>query len=270
MIDMAKQGININLLTHRLPTHVYRTDASEQGMGGYSADGIAWRFQIPVKLRGFLHINFLEFIAAFVGPWLDHTRGHLPKFAAILAQTDNTCANGWMSKSNAKNSSGKQNKAGLRRIARTYAEFCLENEYQIVSNWIPGKENDVADVLSRDFQFDDVDICKFLHLYLPQQMPRKFKLVPLPKEISSWVILQLQKGSEGAGCSLSPKISTTASSVGGTNFSKAWATAMTHGLTTKLPNQDALLSVPLHKPCAMENFRKKGTKEWAQAQLEIP
>ena len=118
----------MNLLTHRLPTHVYRTDASEQGMGGYSADGIAWRFQIPVKLRGFLHINFLEFMTAFVGPWLDHTLGHLPKFVAILAQTDNTCANGWMSKSNAENSSEKQNKAGLQRIARTYAKFCLENE----------------------------------------------------------------------------------------------------------------------------------------------
>ena len=149
----------MNLLTHRLPTHVYQTDESEQGMGRYSANGIAWRFQIPVKLRGFLHIDFLEFMAAFVGPWLDHTLGHLPKFAAILSQTGNTCAIGWVSKSNAENSSGKQNKVGLRRIARTYAEFCLENEYQIVSNWIPGKENDVANLLSQDFQFDDVDIC---------------------------------------------------------------------------------------------------------------
>ena len=197
----------------------------------------------------------LEFIAAFVGPWLDHKRQTLPKYAATFAQTDNTCANGWMKKSNAETSSGSKTKAGLRRIARAYATFCLENSYQVVSDWIPGKENDVADVLSRDFQFDDDDICEFLHRFLPSQMPDGFKLVQLPRKISSWITSQLQKGSEGAGCSQAPKISTTASSVGGPHFSKVWATAMIHGSTVKLPDKDALWPVPLHKPCEMANFR---------------
>ena len=32
----SKKGINMNLLVHRLPKNVYRTDASKQGMGGCS------------------------------------------------------------------------------------------------------------------------------------------------------------------------------------------------------------------------------------------
>jgi hypothetical protein len=38
-LKKANKGINMNLLTFRKPTHVYRTDACEFGIGGYSNNG---------------------------------------------------------------------------------------------------------------------------------------------------------------------------------------------------------------------------------------
>ena len=41
VINLAKTGISMNLLTFRLPTHVYRSDACPAGLGGYNDKGRA-------------------------------------------------------------------------------------------------------------------------------------------------------------------------------------------------------------------------------------
>ena len=38
----AREGIDMNLLAYRSPTHVYRTDSCPAGMGGYNHRGKAW------------------------------------------------------------------------------------------------------------------------------------------------------------------------------------------------------------------------------------
>ena len=91
----------MNLLTFR-EHHVYQSDACERGLGGYSASGRAWRWEIPTHLQGRAHINLLEFIAAIVGIWIDIIEGAVVPESCILSMGDNTSATGWLKKSNFK------------------------------------------------------------------------------------------------------------------------------------------------------------------------
>jgi hypothetical protein len=50
-LNIAKQGINMNLVAFRHPTHVYQSDSCPFGRGDYSDKGFAWRFEIPEDLR---------------------------------------------------------------------------------------------------------------------------------------------------------------------------------------------------------------------------
>jgi len=44
------KGVSMNNLTYRYPTHIYRSDTSLFGLGGYNIlSGQAWRFQLPVN-----------------------------------------------------------------------------------------------------------------------------------------------------------------------------------------------------------------------------
>ena len=46
-LKKANSGVNLNLVAFRQPTHVFYSDACPRGLGGYSHDGWAWRFEIP-------------------------------------------------------------------------------------------------------------------------------------------------------------------------------------------------------------------------------
>jgi hypothetical protein len=51
-LDAAKDGLPMNNLTYRKPTHLYTSDASEFGLGGYNiTSGDAWRYEIPLDCR---------------------------------------------------------------------------------------------------------------------------------------------------------------------------------------------------------------------------
>ncbi len=50
-LDIAKKGIDMNLIALRKPTHIYRSDSCPFGLGGYSDEGFAWHFEIPEDLR---------------------------------------------------------------------------------------------------------------------------------------------------------------------------------------------------------------------------
>ncbi len=45
------------------------------------------------------------------------------------------------------------------------------------SQWFPGKKNNIADSLSRDFDLDDAELSKYLHLHYPSQLPPHFQVV---------------------------------------------------------------------------------------------
>jgi hypothetical protein len=48
----ANAGVSLNVIAFRKPTHMFRSDASEFGLGGYNIlSGNAWRWEIPIKLQ---------------------------------------------------------------------------------------------------------------------------------------------------------------------------------------------------------------------------
>lgn len=71
LLNVSENGVNINLLTFTEWDHAIYTDASEHGIGGFNPEtGRGWRFQLPSWSKG-LHINMLEFMASFVGLWIE-------------------------------------------------------------------------------------------------------------------------------------------------------------------------------------------------------
>jgi hypothetical protein len=48
-LKIAKDGISLNIIAFRRPTHIYRSDSCPTGLGGYSDKGWAWRWYLPKK-----------------------------------------------------------------------------------------------------------------------------------------------------------------------------------------------------------------------------
>jgi hypothetical protein len=76
-LDVAKDGINMNLLVFHKPTHIYRLDSCPFGLGGYADKGYSWRFKIPEDLHFQASNNLLEYVASIILPWVDMLAGHL-------------------------------------------------------------------------------------------------------------------------------------------------------------------------------------------------
>ena len=68
----------------------------------------------------------------------------------------------------------------------------MDLEIRDYSQWFPGIENNVADSLSRDFHLTDDKLISHLRHYFPSQIPSRFKIIPLPKEIVSYLTSTLQ------------------------------------------------------------------------------
>lgn len=99
-LDKSHSSISINNVVFRKPTHIYRSDASEFGLGGYILlTGCAWRFEIPFDLRLRTSLNSLEFIACLISLWIDLIEGNIPCESCIFSQTDSSSATGWLQKS---------------------------------------------------------------------------------------------------------------------------------------------------------------------------
>ena len=101
-INNANKGINLNLCTYRCPTIAYRADACPQGLGGFSHRGRAWRFRIPTHLHFRATLNYLEFIASTIGPWIDILEHNTTPLDCSLSQTDSSTTEGWLRRSNFK------------------------------------------------------------------------------------------------------------------------------------------------------------------------
>ena len=130
MLKKVNNGISMNLLSFRKPTHCYHEDAYPWGIGGYNSKGRAWRWELPPKLRWRATLNMLEFVAAVIGPWIDIIEYNLPPMSCILSMTDSTTTNGWLRKSNFddcnQQENAKQNQCKLD-LARKHASLLLEN-----------------------------------------------------------------------------------------------------------------------------------------------
>jgi hypothetical protein len=189
-LKQAKDGISLNLVTFRKPTHIYRDDACEHGIGGYSKDGRFWRWEIPEELRSRASINILEFVASIISLWVDIKEKRIPPLSCALCMTDNTSGAGWLKRSNFKESEDNfEMQRAKETCARTFAKLCIDAKIKIYSQWFPGKQNIIADSLSRDTHLSDE---KILSLFATSpstvsQLPKVTDLRPLPPEIISWI-----------------------------------------------------------------------------------
>lgn len=193
-LKKGRRGIDMNLLAYLMPTHVYHSDSCPAGLGGYCNSGFAWRYYLPVELQFRASNNLLEFLAAIITPWIDLLNGRLCPGDCALSMTDSTTAEGWLRKTNFRVNDEAPNQSEVRiEAARKFAILFTDHEIKSYSQWFPGKENIVADALSRDDDRTDSELTFLLYRFAPHQMPPNFKIVPLPNEIVSWLTSLLLK-----------------------------------------------------------------------------
>ena len=96
ILRRAPQGIPLNFLTYHEPTHCYKADACEIGLGGYSFAGHAWWWKIPTDLWNRVSINLLELLASLLGLWIDQLEQNLPPLPCCLCESDSTSATTWL------------------------------------------------------------------------------------------------------------------------------------------------------------------------------
>jgi len=105
-----------------------------------------------------------------VGVWVEHQFG-VPwaEDDVFLCQGDSSSASGWIMRS----SFGDECPLHLA-IARTMAKYMSNQRLHHYSQWFPGKENSVADALSRDFWLGDEDVANFLKQNFAHQIQQGF------------------------------------------------------------------------------------------------
>ena len=193
-LERANAGIDMNILVHRKPTKVYRSDSCPAGMGGYSSDGFAWRWYIPAHLRFRASNNFLEHIATTITPWVDILAKRLKPGDCSLSMGDSTISEGWLRKSNFREEGEDEIQATARlEVCREDAARKLKNEIRDYGQWFAGKYNWVSDALSRDDDRTDEELINVFRTFCPSQIPDHFEIVPLPNEIVSWLTSLLQR-----------------------------------------------------------------------------
>ncbi len=189
-LNMAKMGISINNKVYRKPTKIYRSDASEFGLGGYNIiSGLAWRYEIPIDCRLRASLNSLEFIACLITIWIDILNLEIEPEDCILSQTDSTSASGWLRKSNFSDS---EDEVAQLTTACQLAKLVIDLRSCLYSQWFAGVDNTVSDTLSRDFHLTDSSLIHLIHSKIPHQVPFGLKICQLPQEITSWLTCMLR------------------------------------------------------------------------------
>jgi hypothetical protein len=212
-LEWAHRGINLNLLSHRLPTRILRSDACIHGIGGYSlTSGLGWRWAVPPHLRLRATLNTLEFLASYVAIFMELKHSNITPFEVILAQTDSTSAAGWLRKSNFDDDAQPLQ----LDIARTLAAMVMEHDCALVSQWFPGDQNDLSDSLSRDTDLPAPVLTHLFHSSIPDQVPSNFSICPLPPELccrlETW-LLSLPAPTQSQSAPLRSKLRTGATTL---------------------------------------------------------
>jgi hypothetical protein len=150
-LNKASSGISINNVVYRKPTQVYRSGASEFGIGGYNiVSGRSWHFKLPFDCRLKTSLNSLEFIACMITIWVDCSE-EINSEDCILSLTDSTSAFGWLRKSNVVD---KLNMQVQLTMACQLANLVIDHDCCLYRQWFTGEFNTVA-CLSRDFHLND-------------------------------------------------------------------------------------------------------------------
>jgi hypothetical protein len=245
-LRQCRDGISMNLLTYRQPTHIYCSDACEHGLGGYAIlSGKAWRYAIPVDCQNRATFNVLEFLGCIVSVWIDLLADEIPEEACILSQTDSTSAACWLQRSSFNE---KQHKLAMES-ARHLACLTIKSKTCLYSQWIKGAKNGVSDILSRDHHLSNDQIVSLVTLHLPHQIPHGFIIQSLPDEIDLWLTSKLRSQPEATQ---SPKPPVRSIYGAGSDGSSTWTrleSRMTSSSTPSIAPNAIDSWEPLWQPC---------------------
>ena len=233
----SKQGVNINNITFSDPTNIAISDACEHGIGGYNDDGLAWRYEIPLKHRGKLSINLLEFIASVVT--IELTLREKGENQKILALTDSSSALGWLHKASFPNSMSIHN-----TVARKLASNLIRRDSSLYAQHIKGSHNFIADSLSRDHHIPSNHLISAFHRILPQQTPPNLQITPLPTDITSWLLSLMHSATNKQGSPSHLTRSKLGVLINGDDFWQQWG-SVTNGSTATTSNNRHTFSAHL-------------------------
>jgi len=192
-------GISMNLLTIRRPTHIAWSDSCPFGIGGYTLKGRAWRIKLDSRwnFRGDDAVNnLLEFLGMTVSILLMIEEAKTERYSVLLALGDNTSAIGWIFRS------GRLSKQSAyyypaKKMARKIAAASIDANVRIVAQHLRGSFNDVADLLSFEGNDrgksnpltldrpDDQTLTRRLHHHYHQIIPEDLTTCPNIPESSS-------------------------------------------------------------------------------------
>ena len=281
LLQHAHNGISLNRLVCRVPTHLFHADSCPEGMGGYSVrSGRAWRFRIDqARLQALAQLdpsstntrtnNLFEYIAIVVSMWVDCWFDGIEENSAVLSLSDNSSAVGWMYKS-----SFGSDKPLHVQVSKKLTELILLHKFSLQAEHIPGSKNDVSDILSRHWHLNDNELTLFLHENFMSQIPENFHINPLPNEILCWISSIVPACPESS--SARPKEHTkSATNVGndGQNISTGLDSVTTHSSSpSEQPTTEPASHVPSYKPSAMPNTPRIATARnlFEQALLAKP
>ena len=261
-------GANINNICLSQPSTITYSDACEWGLGGFTSQGNAWRYLIPTHLQHRASINLLEFMAAIITIQLslDHdtpTTIH----PHILAFTDNSSALGWMYHSTFDPVKYPNHDA----TARYLANLLLENNASLHPEHVPGKHNEIADCLSRDFHLDDSHLISLLQnsQETSTKLPKNFTLLKPSTTIISWIVSKLQSMPPTKPSLPQPMPSTTAASF--------YSSRSSHSVKSTTPSWTNTTQIRNHSSCApLPTASDRTTKnpppkqDWQEAQSLPP
>ena len=267
----ANKGVNLNLISHRMPNRIYYADACPVGIGGYNSLGIAWRWKLPLHLQNRATTNMLEHVASTIGPWLDIASDNLPPLSFILSMTDSTTSAGWLRKSNFMDRGDSPSHMRQKsQTSREHASRLMKHQIKEYSQWFAGKQNIIADSLSRDFDIPDSILVSLYHSKFSSQMNPNFRIVPIPPKIDSWLCAWLQQMPVSQ---LSPKEhqpSTIALGLDGDISSLPLICPMTVSLTPSSPTNAPYSCLPSVTQSVPENIRNVEFLDWVKTQSEMP
>jgi len=193
-LKFANDGISLNSIAFRRPTHIYRSDSCPAGFGGYSDRGWAWRWYLPKHLLFHASNNLLEHLAAIISPWVDIIAGHLKNQDCVLSMPDSTTAEGWLRKSNFSELGESPIQSSARiKACRKQATLFMSLGIKCYSQWFAGERNQVSDALSHDDDRSNEELTSVIKSFCPSQVPSHFEILSLPKEIILWLTALLLK-----------------------------------------------------------------------------
>lgn len=265
-LRLANRGVSMNNIVHRLPTHHYRSDASQAGIGGYSIDdGTAWRFALPADILQHITLNTLEFIGCLVTIWIDLLRHKIPPQSCLLSQTDSTSAEGWLRKSNF----DAELCPTQLIVARQLASLVIQADCCLYSQWFPGSQNVVSDLLSRRFDLTDDALVSLILSTAPDQVPCGIQLLPLPTEIASWLTSLWLKPAASKESQSKLTIPTPERGPAGTSICSPSESDMTLSWTVCPEANDIVYLVPSPKQSATPDSVPRGTSS-SLVELSLP